>query len=163
MSIENQNNSDNLHKAFQHKLEAIDEVPVGFHFQQQAVWNKLEGSLQNKKQAKLFPVWMRYAAAIIVLALVGSFLLISNNTSNETLVKRKPTLLNPVQHDLKDLNLENNKAESSLTEKTVANNSAVNNLNYWKRLPKSLSKKAALLLALIAIGWAIECRVILCH
>jgi hypothetical protein len=84
MPIENQN------KTMQEKLDEMNQLPTGFHFQQQAVWNKLEASLQNKQQKLFLPRWARIAAAIMIISLIGSWLFFTRVQKSNAIVINNP-------------------------------------------------------------------------
>lgn len=53
------------------KLYGMNSLPEGFGFSATRVWDQLEQQLQEKKRTPM--LWLRYAAAIVLLASVGIF------------------------------------------------------------------------------------------
>ena len=48
------------------KLDGMNSLPEGFGFSATRVWDQLENQLQDKKRKPM--LWLRYAAAIVLLA-----------------------------------------------------------------------------------------------
>lgn len=97
---------ENRNKKWQEKLDEMNQVPIDFHFQQQAVWNKLEDSIQNKRVKISLPIWIRYAAAIVIVAMISTWFFYSNTPSSNEIIKN---IVN------------NNKAEKHAIKKEIKN------------------------------------------
>ena len=75
---------ENQNDKLKHKLDALTEVPEGFHFNSSAVWAKLETQLQSNGKRKKRFVFL-YAAASVLFVVIA-LLVYRNFSKHETII-----------------------------------------------------------------------------
>jgi len=78
------------------KLDGMNSLPEGFGFSATRVWDQLEQQLQTQP-AKPKWLWMRYAAAIVLLASAATIWLLQKQTPTQTNAFTKQTITKKVE------------------------------------------------------------------
>jgi hypothetical protein len=78
------------------KLDGMNSLPEGFGFSATRVWDQLEQQLQTQP-AKPKWLWMRYAAAIVLLASAATIWLLQKETPTQTKAFTKQTISKTVE------------------------------------------------------------------
>lgn len=73
------------------KLDGMNSLPEGFGFSAPRVWDQLEQELQIKKPKPIM-LWMRYAAAIVLLTSAATILFLQKETPIPTKSSTKQTI-----------------------------------------------------------------------
>jgi hypothetical protein len=90
------------------KLDGMNSLPEGFGFSATRVWDQLENQLQDKKRKPM--LWLRYAAAIVLLAgaatiwfLQKETALPTNSSTKQTITKKSENTALPIKIETPDL------------------------------------------------------------
>ncbi|MEQ1625149.1 MAG: hypothetical protein ABL870_10685 [Sediminibacterium sp.] len=83
--------------ALSEKLDGMNSLPEGFGFSDTRVWDQLEQQLQDKKRKPM--LWLRYAAAIVLLAGAAIFWILQKEVATPTdSFTKQSTEQTPVNH-----------------------------------------------------------------
>jgi Ca-activated chloride channel homolog len=80
-------NHDKIHKQFEEAARRAEGQPFG---RMEAVWNRVEDKLDNKKQRRIAAWWKYTGIAALLLLFMGIGFMLLNNSANETVPGIKP-------------------------------------------------------------------------
>jgi hypothetical protein len=110
------------------KLDGMNSLPEGFGFSANRVWDQLENQLQDKKRKPIM-LWLRYAAAIVLLASAATIWFLQKEIPAQTraftkqiITKKSVNTLLPIKIETPDLLA---KKQILVTNKVSVSNSVV--------------------------------------
>ena len=112
------------------KLDGMNSLPEGFGFSANRVWDQLENQLQDKKRKPM--LWLRYAAAIVLLAGAALFWILEKEVATPKDSFTKQSIEQAPNHQPSPIKIETTPATEApelivKQQTTITNNDLVSN------------------------------------